>query len=866
MKSLFKNLSAINKPAWKSIPGISFSLCTSLLTIGTSVGIGITFNPERSLAGSTCAGVYSSRSGSPSLIGYYNSISKSYVNVATYAGSTNINAIATQPSTGNLFFVDRNTGKTIVYNPNTGTQSTLTGSISNPTTIIGATFNPSGKLYVYYGTSKTLIEVDPATGSQVGSTINISGIPGNSGGGTNGDIAIGTDGVLYAVGDTSSSGSNFTSQLYSITIAGTTATATPVNGNNNISGVSGAAVNGLAIDPSTNKFYISTNLGTYELDFATKVGTLLTSATGTNDLAACGSPTPDLPTINKSFSPDTITNIPATTTLTLTLGNTNSVPIYLIQALTDNFQSGLTVSTSNGLSGTCTTIPGNTITATAGSNSISLNDGFKIPAGGCTVAVNVTASSAGTYVNNIPVGALKTFVGDNANAATSTLTVTSSISISGTVFGDRDGGKLQNATEVGTNAGGLNAVLINSSNQVVAITAVPTSGIYTFSNVPANANYTVEITTATATVGSAPPVITLPSNWVSTGENLNSTIDGTVDGKVSVLVTTSNVTGVNFGVEQLPDTTAVNGTSQTNPGGKTTVQVPDLSGIDPEDGTLGTGKSFKIITLPTNGTLSYDGAAVTAGQVINSYDPTKLTIDPNDGTITVSFTYAAVDSAGKEDPTPATATMPFKGSTVKVLLVKRITAINATPINKYVDDTTSVKKDDDSHPNWPAPLNSDSNLGDITTSTFLRGLIDGGTVRPSDEVEYTIYFLATGNSPATNVNFCDLVPANVTFIPTSFTGKTPGDGGVAGADAGIQLTIGNTTTYLTNVADGDRGEYFAPGTTPSVKCPSGNSNGAVVVKVVNSQAPAPNDELPNATAPGTPTGSYGFIRFRGRVK
>jgi uncharacterized repeat protein (TIGR01451 family) len=205
-------------------------------------------------------------------------------------------------------------------------------------------------------------------------------------------------------------------------------------------------------------------------------------------------------------------------------------------------------------------------------------------------------------------------------------------------------------------------------------------------------------------------------------------------------------------------------------------------------------------------------------------------------------------------------------SPANVLLVKRITAINGTPINKYVDDTTSAKKDDDSHPNWPAPLNSDSNLGDITTSSFLRGLIDGGTVKPSDEVEYTIYFLATGNSPATNVNFCDLVPANVTFIPTAFTKQTPGDAGIVGADAGIQLTIGNTTTYLTNIADGDRGEYFAPGTTPSVKCPSGNSNGAVVVKVVNSQSPAPNDELPNAIAPGTPTGSYGFIRFRGRVK
>ncbi len=539
MKSLFKNLKAIAQPAWKSIPGISVSLCTSLLTIGTSVGIGITFNPERSWAGSTCAGVYSSRSGSPSLIGYYNSISKSYVNVATYAGSTNINAIATQPSTGNLFFVDRVTGKTTVYNPNTGSQTVLTGTLpGNTGFIIGATFNPSGKLYVYYGDNTTLIEVDPSTGGQVGSTINISGIPGNSGGGTNGDIAIGTDGVLYAIGDTSSSGSNFTSQLYSIAIAGTTATATPVNGNNNISGVSGAAVNGLAIDPSTNKFYISTNLGTYELDFATKVGTLLTSATGTNDLAACGSPTPDLPTINKSFSPDTITGIPATSTLTLTLGNTNLVPIYLIQALTDNFQSGLKVSTPNGLSGTCTTIPGNTVTATVGTASISLNDGFKIPAGGCTVSVNVTANSAGTYTNNIPAGALKTFVGDNANAASSTLvvsTITTS-TISGTLYEDSDGGDDLDASEPKLPAA-IKVTLYkdnNSNNTIdtgeeVANTLTNDQGQYTFNNVAAD-TYKVKVDTSDSDI---PNGLTL-----GTSNDLTVTVSGAA------------VNNINFGFDR----------------------------------------------------------------------------------------------------------------------------------------------------------------------------------------------------------------------------------------------------------------------------------------------------------------------------
>jgi hypothetical protein len=727
--------------AWKSIPGISLSLCTSLLTISASVGIGITLNPERSWAGSTCAGVYSSRSGSPSLIGYYNSISKSYVNVATYSGSSNINAIATQPSTGNLFFVDRNTGKTIVYNPNTGSQSTLTGSISNPTTIIGATFNPSGKLYVYYN-NKTLIEVDPATGSQAGSTITISGIPGNNDASpriTNGDIAIGTDGVLYAVGDTSSSGGSYTSQLYSIAISGTTATATPVNGNNNISNVSGAAVNGLAIDPSTNKFYISTNNGTYELNFATKAGTLLTSATGTNDLAACGSPTPDLPTINKSFSPDTVTNIPATSTLTLTLGNTNLVPIYLIQALTDNFQAGLKVSTPNGLSGTCTTIAGNTVTATAGSTFLSLNDGFKIPAGGCTVSVNVTANSAGSYTNTIAAGALKTFVGDNANAASSTLvvaTITTS-TISGTLYEDT------NPQDDTFNNG------------------EPT--------LPANVAVTLYQDTNN-------------NNVINTGEQIATTTTN-----ASGQYTFSNVTNGNY--------------------------------------------KIKVDTTDTD---------IPAGYTLGT---------PNDTAITVSGANLSNINFGFNQPV---------ASNPNVLLVKRISAINGSSFTNLIDGV----KDANSPYYVPEPHDTDDNNANWP-SNYLQGQLNGGIVRPNDEIEYTIYFLSAGDTTANKVLICDRVPENATFIPTAFNNfPTKNTTGLPGSDRGIIWQNNGAIESLTNVSDGDTAEYLSPGIDPTIKypgikCDGSNTNGVVVVKLGNA---------PNATAPGTPINSYGFIRFRGRVK
>ncbi|TBR60226.1 hypothetical protein B4U84_04880 [Westiellopsis prolifica IICB1] len=731
MKSLLKYLRVIDKLTWKTLPSI-IPLSTSLLTISASVGIGITFNPQRSWA-SACAGVYFSRSGVPtssqSVIGYYNSITKSYVNIATYDSGGNINAIATQPSTGNLFFVNRVTGKTVVYNPNTGSQITLTGTLpGTTTTIIGATFNASGKLYVYYS-NKTLIEVNPATGSQVGSTINISGIPGNNDSTsriTNGDIAIGTDGVLYAVGDTSSNSGSYTSQLYSITISGTTATATPVNGNNLITGVSGAAVNGLAIDPSTSKFYISTSGGTYELNTSTKVATLLTSAVGTNDLAACGSPAPDLPTITKTFSPSTVTGVPATSTLTLTLGNTNSVPIYLIQTLIDNFQSGLTVSNPNGLSGTCTTISGNTVTATAGSSSISLNNGFKIPAGGCTVSVNVTASSAGTYTNIIAAGALKTFVGDNASAASSTLVVATTIS--GTLYEDTDGGNDLDATEPKLPAN-ITVKLLDSNNNLITSTTTNTNGTYIFTGVTSG-NYKIQVDTTDTDI---PPGYTL-----GTPNNLAVTVSG------------SSLTNQNFGFDK------------------------------------------------------------------------PVSSNPN------------------------------------ILLVKRITAINESSFTDFIDGVNN-----NNSPNYvPTPRDTDDNNSNWQ-SNYLQGLINGGTVRPNDEVEYTVYFLSAGDATAPKVLMCDRIPNNVTFIPTTFNSfPTKNSTGLEKADRGILWQYSGNTESLSNIKDGDIAQYFSPGEDPTdvyptVDCGGANTNGAIVVNL---------GDLPNAIAPGTPTDSYGFIRFRGRVK
>jgi uncharacterized repeat protein (TIGR01451 family) len=250
-------------------------------------------------------------------------------------------------------------------------------------------------------------------------------------------------------------------------------------------------------------------------------------------------------------------------------------------------------------------------------------------------------------------------------AATALATIASNdipLQISGKVWNDANGNLAQDGSESivdGSVVAPLYANLINSSGDVVETVSVSSTGTYKLTDVRLNTTYTVQLSTTIGIVGQPKPATTLPNGWANTGENKAGTTETITPGEIIVTISGGGVLNHDFGIEQLPDTTDLNPASQTNPGGTVTIQVPTLAGTDPEDGALGSSQSFKIVDLPTNGTLTYNNTSVTAGQVISNYDPTLLKLDPDDGAITVSFTYAAIDSAGKEDPTPAIVTMPF---------------------------------------------------------------------------------------------------------------------------------------------------------------------------------------------------------------
>jgi uncharacterized repeat protein (TIGR01451 family) len=179
-----------------------------------------------------------------------------------------------------------------------------------------------------------------------------------------------------------------------------------------------------------------------------------------------------------------------------------------------------------------------------------------------------------------------------------------------------------------------------------------------------------------------------------------------------------------------------------------------------------------------------------------------------------------------------------------VLLVKRITAINGQAITSFVDNPDSLNDND---PNWPS-------------NSYLRGAIDGGKVQPGDEIEYTIYYLNTGDNAAKDVRICDRLNNNLIFQPQFDLANS------ATVDKGINLVVGNSSPeYLTNTSNDDRGFLSTSSTLPTKCNLSGNtsanlSDNVVVVDVADSI-----NSLPGSIAPGSPNNSYGYVRFKTKV-
>lgn len=98
---------------------------------------------------------------------------------------------------------------------------------------------------------------------------------------------------------------------------------------------------------------------------------------------------------------------------------------------------------------------------------------------------------------------------------------------------------------------GMRMTMVDAvTNKVLAVALVQGSGAFNFPNV-APGNYTLILSPLPGIVGELAPFSSLPAGWINTGEHLGLTPgrDPVINGKLSVSLTTANVTNCNFGIQ-----------------------------------------------------------------------------------------------------------------------------------------------------------------------------------------------------------------------------------------------------------------------------------------------------------------------------
>lgn len=375
---------------------------------------------------------------------------------------------------------------------------------------------------------------------------------------------------------------------------------------------------------------------------------------------------------------------------------------------------------------------GGASTITAGSNFAVVDITFDVAgvATNGTTTYNNTATGSGTAFDN-------TTVTDNSDNGTAVETGTANSkaddagegdptpikfgsTVSGTVWNDINNSanntlsNIFTAGESGSNAGGLNAVLIDPvTNLVIASVAVAANGTYSFTNVPSFANLQVRLSTTAGTAGSAPPASGLPAGWTATSpQSTNTTGDintGTYNAADASRFGAIDDPNNDFGIQRLPESAFNLQPGQANVNGFVNTVVPASAfqtnnvGVTPntQDYDGGTVTSIRITAFPTNvntitingtvyingGTcppattcIAWPGGGVTVPYT-NGVGPSQtILVDAlGNGTYNVVIPFVAIDNAGKEDPTPGSVTIPFT-STLPVTLVSFTGVHNSTQV------------------------------------------------------------------------------------------------------------------------------------------------------------------------------------------
>jgi uncharacterized repeat protein (TIGR01451 family) len=498
------------------------------------------------------------------------------------------------------------------------------------------------------------------------------------------------------------------------------------------------------------------------------------------------------PTIQKAFGALSIP-LGGSTSLSFTITNGNTTASLSGVAFSDTLPAGLVISTPNGLTGTC---GAGTITATQGTNTISLSGGTIAANGSCTFSVNVTGTAAGLQVNT--TSTVTSTEGGSGAAATASLKVEAPPSIA----------KAFTPSNIALNATtSLTFTITNPAANVDPLTGVAFTDTLPTGLTVANASATVCGGTLTTT---APTGIALTGATIAVNSQCQFavTVTGAAAGQYN------NVTGA---------VTSTNGGTGNTANASLTVATPPTI-------TKAFGAASILLNANTSLTFTLNNPNTTiglSGVAFSDTLPAGLQVaTPNGLTTTCSGTVTATAGSGSISLTGAS--LAANASCTIALNVKGVAA--------GVQNNTT------------GPISANESGAGATSNTASVTVIGPpsiakafGAASINLNATTTLSFTITNPNPTvalTGVGFGDTLPAGITIAtPNGLTGScgagTITTGSVSGFSvvnlSGGTIAAGGSCTFSVNVVGTSGGHKTnTTGTVTSSNAGSGNQATATI--------------------------------------
>jgi CSLREA domain-containing protein/uncharacterized repeat protein (TIGR01451 family) len=498
------------------------------------------------------------------------------------------------------------------------------------------------------------------------------------------------------------------------------------------------------------------------------------------------------PLIIKAFGAASIP-LNGSTSLSFTIQNNNTTTSLSGIGFSDTLPAGLVVSTPNGLTGSC---GGGTITATAGTNVISLSGATLAASTSCTFSVNVTGIAAG--LQNNTTGNVTSTEGGTGGTASASVNVVAPPSIA----------KVFNPSNIALNATtSLTFTITNPAANAVSLTGVAFTDTLPTGLTVGNASATICGGTVTTT---APTGISLTGATIAANGQcqFSVTVTGAAAGQFTN--TTGNVTSTNGGTG---NTATANLTVATPP---TITKAFGAASI-----LLNASTSLTFNISNPNTSLALTGIAFSdalpAGLQVST--PSGLTSNCG-GTATAAAGSGSISLTGGTLPANASCTI----------------SLNVTGIAAGVDNNTT------------GPISSTESGAGATSNTASITIIGPpslakafGAASIQLNATTTLTFTVTNPNATvalTGVGFGDTLPAGLTIPnPNGLTGScgagTITTGTVSGFSvvnlSGGTIAAGGSCTFSVNVTGTTGGHKVnTTGTITSSNAGSGNQATATI--------------------------------------